>query len=167
MTTPDRYSREGILAFAEQFPFFRLLGLQVLDIAPGWSKTRLEHRPDLVQPAGILHGGVIASLVDTGIAHALLMTELFQELREQRGALVSVDLRVKFLRPVSGAAVFCEATVVRLGRHIVHAEAVVTDENGKEVARGDAIYMAVPGNQIEQSAGDTTSPTPRARSGPA
>lgn len=151
MTTPDRYSREGILAFAAQFPFFRLIGLQVLDLGPGWSKTRLEYRPDLVQPAGILHGGVIASLVDTGIAHALLMTERFQELREQRGALVSVDLRVKFLRPVSGAAVICESTVVRLGRHIVHAEAVVTSEDGQEVARGDAIYMAVPGNQIERS----------------
>ncbi len=153
ITTPDRYSREGILAFAEQFPFFRLIGIQMIDIAPGWSKTRLEHRPDLTQPTGIMHGGVIASLIDSGIAHALLMTDRFQELREQRGALVSVDLRVKFLRPVSGAAIFCESTVVRLGRHIVHAEAIVTSEDGKEVARGDAIYMAVPGDQIERGAG--------------
>lgn len=151
MTAPDRYSREGILAFAEQFPFFRLIGLQVIDLAPGWSKTRLEHRPDLTQPAGILHGGIIASLLDTGIAHALLMTDRFQELREQRGALVSVDLRVKFLRPVSSGPVNCEATVVRLGRHIIHAEAVVTSDDGKEVARGDAIYMAVAGDQIERS----------------
>lgn len=150
MTTPERYSRDGILAFAAQFPFFNLLGVEVLDIAPGWSKTRLAYRPDLVQPAGILHGGVIATLIDSAIAHALLMTDRFQELREQRGALVSVDLRVKFLRPVSGGAVLCEAKVVRLGRHIVHAEAIVTDEDGKDVARGDAIYMAVPGNQIEK-----------------
>jgi hypothetical protein len=34
------------------------------------------------------------------------MTDRFQELRAQRRALVSVDLRVKFLRPVSGAAVY-------------------------------------------------------------
>ncbi len=153
MTTPVRYSREGILAYAEQFPFFRLIGLQILDVAPGWSKTRLEYRPDLVQPAGILHGGMIATLLDTGIAHALLMTDRFQELREQRGALVSVDLRVKFLRPVSGGTVYCEATVVRLGRQIIHAEAVATSEDGKEVARGDAIYMAIPGNQLERSSG--------------
>src|SRR5512134_3886016 len=150
MTTPERYSRDGILAFAAQFPLFNLLGVEVLDIAPGWSKTRLAYRPDLVQPAGILHGGVIATLIDSAIAHALLMTDRFQELREQRGALVSVDLRVKFLRPVSAGAVLCEAKVVRLGRHIVHAEAIVTDEDGKDVARGDAIYMAVPGNQIEK-----------------
>lgn len=151
---PDRYSREGILAFAEQFPFFRLIGLQVIDLAPGWSKTRIEHRPDLTQPAGILHGGVVASLLDTGIAHALMMTDRFQELREQRGALVSVDLRVKFLRPVSGGAVNCEAKIVRLGRHLIHAEAVATSDDGKEVARGDAIYMAVAGDRIERNPSD-------------
>jgi acyl-CoA thioesterase len=150
VTAPDRYSREGILAFAEQFPFFRLIGLEVIDVAPGWSKTRLEHRSDLAQPAGILHGGVIASLIDTGIAHALLMTDRFRELREEQGALVSVDLRVKFLRPVSEDAVVCEAKVLRLGRQVIHAEAVVSGPDDKEVARGDAIYMAVPGSQIRK-----------------
>ncbi|HET9947519.1 MAG TPA: PaaI family thioesterase [Longimicrobiales bacterium] len=146
-----RDSKEGILAFASQFPFFRLLGLEVLDVAPGWSRTRLEHRPDLNQPAGILHGGVMASLIDTGIAHALLMTERFRELRAENGALVSVDLRVKFFRPVSEAAVECESRVVRLGRQVIHAEAVVTGSAGKEVARGDATYMAVPGARLRRS----------------
>lgn len=152
MTTPDRFSREGILEFARQFPFFRLLGLEVLEIEPGRSRTRLEHRPDLTQPAGILHGGVIASLVDTGIAHALLLTERFQELRDEDGALVSVDLRVKYFRPVSEGAVECESTVVRLGRKVVHAESVVRDDDGREVARGDSIYMAVPGEQLGRDA---------------
>lgn len=152
MTDPDRFSREGILAFARQFPFFRLLGLEVLEIEPGRSRTRLEHRPDLAQPAGILHGGVIASLVDTGIAHALLLTDRFRELRDDDGALVSVDLRVKYFRPVSDGTVECESTVVRLGRTVIHAESVVTDERDREVARGDSIYMAVPGSRIDRDA---------------
>ena len=154
MTEPDRYSREGILAFAEHFPFFRLIGLEVLEVEPGRSRTRLVHRPDLAQPAGIMHGGVIAALIDTGIAHALLMTDRFQELREEHGALVSVDLRVKFIRPVSEGTVECHAEAVRLGRTIIHAEAVVTDARGKEVARGDATYMAVPGNRLERGGGE-------------
>jgi len=148
MTAPDRYSREGILAFAKSFPFFRLMGLEIVDVRPGWSKARIAYRPDLAQPAGIMHGGVISTLIDSGIAHALLLTERFQELREEHGALVSVDLRVKFIRPVAEGTVECEAKVVRLGRQIIHAEAVVTGPDGKEVARGDAIYMAVPGRQL-------------------
>lgn len=59
---------------------------------------------------------------------------------------------MKFIRPVSSGSITCEAEVVRLGRQIVHAEAVVTgDDDGKEVARGDAIYMAVPRSQIERA----------------
>jgi uncharacterized protein (TIGR00369 family) len=129
-----------------------LIGLEVLDLGPGWSKTRLEHREDLSQPAGILHGGVMASLIDTGIAHALLMTDRFHELRADKGALVSVDLRVKFLRPVSEASVICDSKVLRLGRQIIHAEAVVTGPDGREVALGDAIYMAVAGERLKRSA---------------
>jgi acyl-CoA thioesterase len=146
----DRFSREGILAFAQEFPFFRLIGLEVVDLQPGWSKTRLGHRPDLNQPAGILHGGVIASVIDSGIAHALLLTERFQELRDQGGALVSVDLRVKYLRPVSEGEIICESKVLRLGRQIIHAESVVSNAEGKEVARGDATYMAVTGARLQR-----------------
>jgi uncharacterized protein (TIGR00369 family) len=160
VTEADRFSREGILAFAEQFPFFRLIGLEVLDVGPGWSKTRLTHRPDLSQPAGIMHGGVITSLLDTGIAHALMMTDRFAEVRHEGGALVSVDVRVKFLRPVSRGAIHCDAKVVRLGRHVMHAEAVVTDDEGKEVARGDATYMVVPRGQVERRVGEKASGTP-------
>jgi uncharacterized protein (TIGR00369 family) len=151
MTTPDRYSREGILAFAKQFPFFELVGLEVVDVGPGWSKTRLAYRDDLTQPAGIMHGGVITTLIDTGIAHALMIAERPTDLRPEDGALVSVDVRVKFLRPVSKGRVHCDARVVRRGRHILHAEAVATDDEGKEVARGDAIYMAVPRTQVTRN----------------
>ena len=146
----ERYSREGILAFAAQFPFFRLIGLEILDLGPGWSKARLVHRPDLNQPAGVMHGGVIASVIDSGIAHALLMTDVFREIRKEGGALVSVDLRVKYLRPVTEDAIVCESKIVRLGRQIIHAESVVTNADGKEVARGDATYMAVAGERLKR-----------------
>jgi acyl-CoA thioesterase len=126
------------------------MGLRVLDVGPGWSKATASYREDLVQPAGIMHGGDISSQIDTGIAHALMMTDRLTELHREGGALVSVDLRVKFIRPVAQGTIFCDAKIVRLGRQIVHAEAIVTGEDGKEVARGDAIYMAVPQSQIER-----------------
>jgi acyl-CoA thioesterase len=148
--TRERYSREGILAFAEQFPFFRLIGLEILDLEPMWSKARLRFRSDLTQPVGIMHGGVIASLVDSGIAHALLLTDRFQELRDEGGALVSVDLRIKYLRPVSDGEIVCESKVLRLGRQIKHAESIETNSEGKEVARGDATYMAVTKARLER-----------------
>ena len=143
------FTRENIIEFAKTVPFFQLIGLEVLDVAPGRSTTRITYRPDLTQPFGILHGGVLASLIDTGIAHALFLTDRFQEVQQEGGAIVSVDLRVKYFRPVSEGTLVCESTIVRLGRQIIHAESVVTNEAGKEVARGDSIYMAVPGQQLQ------------------
>ena len=142
--------KEAVLRSAAALPFFNLLGLEVLDVEPGWSKTRLAFRPDLTQPFGILHGGALATLIDTGIAYALMLTTSFQQVREKQAALVSVDLRVKFFRPVSEGAIVCESTIVRLGRTVIHAESIVTNEDGKEVARGDAIYMIVPGKRMQQ-----------------
>lgn len=147
---PERrdISKQGLLDFAKHFPFFNLIGLEVLDMEPGWSKTRIAWRPDLVQPAGIMHGGIIAALVDTGIAHALLMTEAFQSVVQGAGAIVSVDLRIRYFRPVSAGHIICESRIPRMGKQIIHAESVVVNEEGKEVARGDSIYMSVTGKQL-------------------
>lgn len=135
--------REQMLAFCETLPFFRLLGLEVLDMLPGSSVTRIRFRPDLCQPAGIMHGGVIATLIDTGIAHALLLSEHYQRMMAQGAQLVTVDLRIKYFRPVAEGVLVCHSSVPRLGRHIMHGESIVTNEQGKEVARGDSIFMAV------------------------
>lgn len=147
---PDK---EPILAFLRDFPFFNLIGLEVLDLAPGWSKTRITWRPDLCQPAGILHGGMIATLVDTGIAHALLLTEMYQQLSGEGHTIVSVDLRIKYLRPVSLGPITCESTIPRLGRNIIHGESIVLNDQGKEVARGDSIYMTVHRDRLQRSEG--------------
>ena len=97
-------------------------------------------RPDLANPIGLMHGGIIDSLIDTGLAYALLLREDIQDALHAGRSLVTVDLRVKYLRPVSAGAVTCESRIIRMGRQIIHMEAVVTNDDGKEVARGDAIY---------------------------
>jgi uncharacterized protein (TIGR00369 family) len=124
--------------------------MQILDMRPGWSKTSIAFRPDLCQPAGIMHGGMIATLVDTGIAHALILTDTFHQARLAGGGIVSVDLRIKYLRPVSEGLITCESTIPKLGRSIIHGESVVVNEEGKEVARGDSIYVTVTSEQLRR-----------------
>lgn len=134
----------------QSFPFFNLIGLEILDMEPGWSKTQVSYRNDLCQPAGIMHGGIIATLIDTGIAHALILTDAFQEVAAEGGGIVSVDLRVKFFRPVSEGTIVCESKIPRMGRQLFHAESIVINTEGKEVARGDSIYMAVRPRQMRK-----------------
>lgn len=148
MNEPSQNIKQAWLDMARTFPFFNLIGLDVLDMEPGWSLTKLAFREDLCQPAGIMHGGVISSLIDTGIAHALILTEAFQQALAQGGGIVSVDLRVKFFRPVSQGEIFCESRIIRQGKTLIHAESIVRDSADKEVARGDSIYTTVIAQQL-------------------
>ena len=153
MSQPQRrFDKESLLQFANDLAFFKLIGLRVVDLGPGYSKCEIDFRSDLCQPAGILHGGITATLIDTGIAHSLLMTEAFERIGTEGGSMVSVDLRIKFFRPVSDGHLICESTIPRLGRQIVHGESVVTNAAGKEIARGDSIYMFVPRQQLTRPA---------------
>lgn len=145
-------ARAGIKDFFHGFAFNKLLGMELHEVEPGKARLSIVWRADLCQPAGILHGGVIASLADTAIAHAILLTAPNIESRTQGGRMVSVDLRIKYLRPVSSGRIFCDAKVVRLGRTIIHADAVVIDEAGKEVALADSIYTIVTQRQLQKRA---------------
>ena len=142
---------EQLLAHSRGVAFFDLIGLEILEAEPGRSVARVRMQPELANPVGLMHGGVIASLIDTGIAYALMLQEDVQDALHAGRSLVTVDLRVKYLRPVSAGSITCESRVVRMGRQIIHADAIVTNDAGKEVARGDAIYTtAQPGpNQPE------------------
>lgn len=148
---PDSRSPEEIAAqgrgvidfFNSYFPFARLMGMKLLEIEPGRSRISLTWREDLCQPAGILHGGVTASLIDTAIAHAILLTLGESDTPTTGGRIVTLDLRIKYFRPVASGEIFCDARIIRPGRHIIHADAVVKNEEGKDVAIGDSIYMVV------------------------
>ncbi|MEE2964249.1 MAG: PaaI family thioesterase [Acidobacteriota bacterium] len=142
---------EQLLTHSRGVAFFDLIGLEILEAEPGRSVARVHMQPELANPVGLMHGGIIASLIDTGIAYALLLQEDVQDALHAGRSLVTVDLRVKYLRPVSAGSITCESRVVRMGRQIIHADAIVTNDAGKEVARGDAIYTtAQPGpNQPE------------------
>jgi len=117
---------------------------------PGRSVLTIRHRTNLAQPIGILHGGVTATLVDTGIAYAVLASSEIRPLVEAGGTVVAIDLRIKYFRPVAAGMLTCVSTVTRMGRRIIHGESIVTNEQDKEVARGDSIYGAV---QREETAG--------------
>ncbi len=143
-------TREGLIEFFRDFPFFKLMGIELVDVEPGRAKLSASWRADLAQPAGIMHGGVIATLIDTTIAQSMLLTPRCIEAHARGARIVSVDLRIKYLRPVTEGAIICEAITPRVGRTITHSTAVVTDSSGKEVATGDSIYMIAEPRQPKQ-----------------
>ncbi|MBE3555567.1 MAG: PaaI family thioesterase [Firmicutes bacterium] len=118
---------------------FRLVGLQVVAAAPKWAKLRLPFRKDLVQAAGVIHGGFLATLVDSAIAIATMTT-----LAEGEGTSTA-DLKVNYLRPVRSGDVVAEATVLYRGRTTAFSTCeLFNEQTGEQVAHGEALYMIFP-----------------------
>ena len=88
-------------------------------------------------PLGGVHGGVISTLLDTAAACAVHSTLAVGEL------YTSVDLTVKFLRPVTveSGLLTCEGTVIQRGRRTALAQAQLTDSRGKLVAHATSTCM--------------------------
>ena len=65
------YFWRKVVEALELAPFETLLGMKVIQIERGFCRIELPFRLELTQPAGIVHGGAIASLADTAVAVAL------------------------------------------------------------------------------------------------
>jgi len=76
-------------AFAERFPLFRLLGVELVEFRPGFARTILPLRDDLKNANGMMHGGIIATLIDITITQAMLMTDEYQRVRDTQGTLTA------------------------------------------------------------------------------
>lgn len=143
---PDKL-KQKLFDFAKDFPFFKHMGFELIDFGPKWAKCKITLKDELRNPNGVMHGGVIATLMDAAITQSMLMTDVYQEIRDTRGQMTTVDLRVKYLRPVSEGVAMCEAEVTHLGRRIGHASAVVKNDDGKVVATGDSIIIITLGDK--------------------
>lgn len=88
-------------------------------------------------PLGTVHGGVISTLLDTAAACSVHSTLAEGEM------YTSLDLTVKFLRPVTVASglLRCEGKVIQRGRRTALAEAQLFDEAGKLVAHATSSCM--------------------------
>ncbi|MET0386009.1 MAG: PaaI family thioesterase [Polyangiales bacterium] len=138
--------KQRLLEFSRGFPFFQLMGFEVADFGPKWAKCQIKGRSELENPNGVIHGGVIATLIDATITQALLMTDEYQQVRDTKGSLSTIDLHVKYLRPAQHGRLICDANIIHLGKRVIHAQAVVRNEEAKEIAHGDASMMIVLGS---------------------
>ncbi len=91
-------------------------------------------------PLGSVHGGVIATLLDTAAGCSVHTTLGIGE------SYTSLDLTTKFLRPVTvdSGLLTCEGTVIQRGRRVALAQAQLTDESGRLVAHATSSCLIFP-----------------------
>jgi uncharacterized protein (TIGR00369 family) len=116
-------------------PFARLLGLELDEVGSGTATLSLNIRPELKQNQGVVHGGVIASLIDTATAFAIL-SQL-----ETGERVTTVDLTISYLRPITSGRITAVAKVLRAGRRLFVVSAEVFDHNEKLTTTALSTYI--------------------------
>jgi uncharacterized protein (TIGR00369 family) len=118
-------------------PFAKLLGIELEDVAPGIATLGFEIRDDLKQNHGVVHGGAIASLIDTATAFAII------SLLPPDEHATTVDLTISYLRPLRNGRAHATARVVRPGRRLIVVSAELVDDAGKLAATALTTYIKI------------------------
>jgi uncharacterized protein (TIGR00369 family) len=124
-------------------PFDGEIGLVFTAVGPDGASAELELQPKLCQPAGIVHGGVYCSIVESVAsvsAHAWLNSDGGQA----GGTVVGVNNNTDFLRAVSSGTVFAAATPIHRGRRQQLWLVNITDSGQRVVARGQVRLQNLP-----------------------
>ena len=116
-------------------PFARLLGVELDQVGSGTATLGLKVRKELTQNHGVVHGGAIASLIDTATAFAIL------SLLEPDEKVTTVDLTISYLRPITDGRITAVAKVLRAGRRLFVVSAEVFGKDEKLTATALSTYI--------------------------
>jgi len=122
---------------ARDLPFVTLLGIELESAEPGSAAMSLIVRDELKRDHGVVHGGAIATLIDTCTAFAII------PLLVEGEHSVTVDLTINYLRPLTTGTATASAKILRHGRRIIVLSAEVLDHEGNLVATALSTYLRV------------------------
>lgn len=125
----SRFGNWGVVFFPS------LVGLQLEEARLDYARMRLPFRPELNQPAGVVHGGAIATLIDTVVVPAI------GGAYDAVPVMLTLNLNISFLSAIQGEDAIGHGWIVRRGKSVVFCEtAVVGADSGTLAATGTLTY---------------------------
>lgn len=121
-------------------PLFNTLQARLVRAEGGEAEIGMPVSIKVVQGGGMVAGGVLATLADEAMAHAVMSV-----LREGQKAVTS-EMNIRYLRgasPEKGGDIVARARLVRQGRHICVAEAQLLDSEDRLLAVAGASFFLV------------------------
>ncbi|MEY4172932.1 MAG: hypothetical protein RI900_97 [Actinomycetota bacterium] len=132
---PDLVAKWSKFGNWEREYFPTLVGLSVEEVRTDYCRMRMPFRIELEQPAGVVHGGAIATVLDSVVVPAVGSAYS----AEHRYS--TVDMHVQYLAALVKEDGIAEGWVVRRGRTTVFCEAeLVGAHSGKLIARSLLTY---------------------------
>ena len=109
-------------------PLARLLGIRRKNAGKGRWRFTLTVRRDHMNPYGLVHGGVVYTLVDYAMGGALAAR------LEPGERCTTLEIKINYLAPVSGGTLWAEARVIERTKRIGVLEGRVHDHGDQLVA---------------------------------
>lgn len=124
----SRFGRDGAELYVN------LLGLSIEELRTDYCRMRMPFRADLRQAAGIVHGGAIASLLDS------VVVPVVGQAYDRTARFSTIDMHVQFVAALVDEDAIAEGWIVRRGKSTVFCEAEVVGASGQLVARSMLTY---------------------------
>mgnify|MGYP001334082445 CR=1 FL=1 len=128
-------------------PIAVLLGMWISEVSEGRVVFALEAAEYHYNPLGTVHGGVMATLLDSAMGCAV------QSMLPAGTSYTTLELKVNYLRPVTSKTgmLYCEGKVIYVGGRIATAESRLTDADGKLYAHGTTTLIVLRSSSAEAS----------------
>ncbi len=136
---PDQQRRWDSFDEGSRHLYPGLLGFYILEVKLDYARLRMPIRPELRQAGGVVHGGAIASLLDSAVVPAI-GSRLASDAK-----FSTVDQHIQYIGPLVDEDAIAEGWVVRRGRRTVFCESEIRAEGTQRlVARSLLTYNVVP-----------------------
>jgi uncharacterized protein (TIGR00369 family) len=127
-------SMNQVKRMARSTPFYRHLGIRLIGLRPGISELQMRVTRSLTQSAGVAHGGVAASLIDSAVGLALCT------LIKPGQLITTVEMKLNYLAPVPLGTLKAKGKILHRGKRIAVGESEVRVKKAL-VAKGLVTYV--------------------------
>ncbi len=108
-------------------PYENLLQMYIAEKKVGFCRIGLTYRREITNPHGNIHGGAIASIIDTAAVQGL--RTIFAE-----GPYLTVDVNIRYKKPSKSLEIFAEARPQHMKGKFFKTEVKVLDKENKIIA---------------------------------
>jgi len=114
-----------------------LLGAHVTDMGEGRAVLEMDCGPQHRHNGGVVQGGIITALADASMGMALMTAQQVGK------SNTTIELKINFLRPHVAGLLRAEGRAVKMGRTVLYSDAVVTNAEGKVVAKATSSCLVI------------------------
>jgi uncharacterized protein (TIGR00369 family) len=139
MKKPNPQHIQSICDLVNISPYPSLLSMKLVDIGIGFAVVEIDTEDKHMQLLGVVHGGVLASLIDT-----VAFWAVYYGIENHDAWLTSVDLKLNYLLPANSKKLIARGRQVKVGKTLCYAEAQVNTEDDRIVAHGTSTLMIMP-----------------------